>query len=255
MKRLLTAIAVIFAVPTVTIAAPALAIDDSDRETPWDYYSALIQMQDEAFALDIETQRDEAVRRFLEIAAEAKSAQQRFAGLPEETRRFAEVEGIAFYYAAEYNLIDNADADARALEVSWLLEGINAFERVVTNDVTTYFPFYEYAGSTSMLFEHGAWLGDPRLPEWSRSKVAATRGRLQQNAASTDDPSTLSFEKNALAQALFEYGFLTKDQASIDEANAILAELGEDNIDYYSADMRDAVTEGRAPFPAPGEDY
>lgn len=255
MKHLLPAIALMCSLPWAAHSQSAAAIEDSDRDDPRDYYSALTQMQDDAFALDIETQREEAVQKFLEIADEAEAARKRFADEPNEVRRFTEAQGIALYYAAEYHLFDSANAEARTREISWLLEGIGAFESIPVDDATTYFPFYEYEGSASLLFEHGAWLGDSRLPDWSRSKVRAARGKLKQNGAASTDPGAVVFETNALAQALFEYGFLTGDQASIDEANAILEKLGEDNIDYYSADMRDAVAEGRAPFPAPGEEY
>ncbi|WP_260580886.1 hypothetical protein [Sphingopyxis sp. PET50] len=103
-----------------------------------------------------------------------------------------------------------------------------------------------FAAPADQLFDHGLRFEDPRLPEWSAMRVQANRYRVK---AIPDD----WFEKVLLAEALYDHGWLTGDQALIDEANKIAASLPESEMRGSLRRKRDAVAAGEAPYEKPGD--
>jgi|GEM_PF-2285965 len=257
MNRILAPLLLAIALPLSAIPALAHAIEDSDRGDPQLLYSAMAQIQDDAFSLDYGTQREDSLRLFLAIAEEARVAQLRFAQDPAQVRIFSEREGVFLFYASEYHEFDDDDHEGRLRELGWLVKSVAAIERSLVPDLDPVFPFYEYRSAAAQLFDQAAWLGDPRLADFAASSVRANRLSLARYATpdGDGDGESTAFEKNMLAQSLYQLGYLTDDAARIAEANALADELGSDATEYSTQAMRDAMAEGNSPFPAPGNDY
>lgn len=256
MNRFAASIALCVATPLSFTSAPAAALEDSDRGDPQLLFSALAALQDEAFSLDFATQKEGSLKLLLQLSAEARDAQERFASDPEQVRIFSEREGVALYYASEYHEFgDDNDSEARQRELDWLIRSVDAIERSLVADPDPIFPFYEYRIATRELFSQAAWLGDPRLADFAAAAVRANRLSIAQYdpADPSVPPKTIQFEKNMLAQALYRHGYLTGNAAELAEANALAAELGDEDADLYTQSMRDLVAEDMAPYPPPGE--
>lgn len=255
MHPVAASLALLAAIPLAAISTPAAAVEDSDRGDPQLLFSALAQLQDDAFSLDFATQRDESLGILLQISQEARDAQLRFAQDANQVRIFSEREGVALYYASEYHDFEQDDLAARQKEFDWLVRGVEAIERSLVPDPDPIFPFYEYRIAAGELFDQAAWLGDARMADFAAASVRANR--LSMTRYDPADPDTseddLRFEKNMLAQSLYQHGFLTGNAAEIAEADALAAELGDEGADLYTQSMRDSVAEGLAPYPAPGD--
>lgn len=201
---------------------------------------AIGQMVSDAFDLDYSTQKDAIRDSFIQIEARAKASAARFASDPETSLKLRELRAIGAFYAAQHNDPDYGDVAGQQQEIAWLDETVRLLGPALAvrgGDGD----HYEFRGAAGQLFDHGLRFDDPRLAEWSAMRVQANRYRVK---AIPDD----WFEKVLLAEALYDHGWMTRDQALIDEANRIAASLPADELRGSLRRKRDAVAAGEAPY-------
>ena len=226
------------------VVPDALAMQ-ADSAAGQDELLAIGDLMSQAFRLDYSTQKDEIRDAFIRIEARAKASATRFASDPTAAFRLREQQGVASFYAAQHNDPEWDDVEGQKQEIAWLDETVRLLgpaiaERDGGGD------HYEFRGAAGQLFDQGVRFDDPRLPSWSAMRVQANRYRVK---AFPDD----WFEKVLLAEALYDHGWLMKDQAATAEANRITAGIPEDEMRSSLAEKRDAVAAGEAPYDRPGD--
>lgn len=199
-----------------------------------------------ATALRPELELEKARALFLEARAQAKAGAERYAADPALAARFRDLQGIATYHAAEAVWHDWDDRAARDAETVWLVEAAALLAAGVAADPKNG-PHEEFRLTGERLFERGIRYADPRLADWSAVRVAANRARV---AALPDD----STEKNLLAQALYDHGWLTRDAGATSEAERIVTAMDADDVTFAARDKRAAVAAGKRPYAMPGDE-
>ena len=225
---------------TVGAAAPNAMAMQVESATGEAEIEAIGQMVSDAFDLDYGTQKDAIRDAFIQIEARAKASAVRFASDPETSLKLRELQAIGAFYAAQHNDPDYGDVAGQQQEIAWLDETVRLLGPALAargGDGD----HYEFRGAAGQLFDHGLRFDDPRLAEWSAMRVQANRYRVK---AIPDD----WFEKVLLAEALYDHGWMTRDQALIDEANRIAASLPADELRGSLRRKRDAVAAGEAPY-------
>lgn len=232
--------AALLAAGTIGAAAPNAMAMQVESATGEAEIEAIGQMVSDAFDLDYSTQKDAIRDAFIQIEARAKASAVRFASDPETSLKLRELRAIGAFYAAQHNDPDYGDVAGQQQEIAWLDETVRLLGPALAargGDGD----HYEFRGAAGQLFDHGLRFDDPRLAEWSAMRVQANRYRVK---AIPDD----WFEKILLAEALYDHGWMTRDQALIDEANRIAASLPADELRGSLRRKRDAVAAGEAPY-------
>jgi len=232
--------AALLAAGTIGAAAPNAMAMQVESATGEAEIEAIGQMVSDAFDLDYGTQKDAIRDAFIQIEARAKASAVRFASDPETSLKLRELQAIGAFYAAQHNDPDYGDVAGQQQEIAWLDETVRLLGPALAargGDGD----HYEFRGAAGQLFDHGLRFDDPRLAEWSAMRVQANRYRVK---AIPDD----WFEKILLAEALYDHGWMTRDQALIDEANRIAASLPADELRGSLRRKRDAVAAGEAPY-------
>lgn len=232
--------AALLAMGAIGAAAPNAMAMQVERAAGEAEIEAIGQMVSDAFDLDYSTQKDAIRDAFIQIEGRAGASAVRFASDPEAGLKLRELQAIGAFYAAQHNDPDYGDVAGQQQEIAWLDETVRLLGPALAvrgGDGD----HYEFRGAAGQLFDHGLRFNDPRLAEWSAMRVQANRYRVK---AIPDD----WFEKILLAEALYDHGWMTRDQALIDEANRIAASLPADELRGSLRRKRDAVAAGEAPY-------
>lgn len=232
-----------FLVGTLTGAALALtpvaaiAGDQTDMGTR---IAALDAELDEAYGLDYSTQQDEARERLLAVAREAEALLEN-GDLDEETRLdLLALVGEGYFGAAQHHDSEPGEP-SDALDREWLIKTVTALEPVLAARGSANAPAYDFRGAAGQLVNHGRNYDLPELAEWARMRVLGNRYMRE---GREDD----SFERQLLAESLYDYGWITGDDALIAEANALCDEFPEDDRPYSLRRKRDAIAAGESPL-------
>ncbi len=221
--------------------APLTAQDNTDQFIAW---------QDEinaAYGQDWD-QRENSVERLLAVASEAEAALVAGEAEGEERIELLKVIGTAFFGAAQHHDSER-DEDSDTLDREWLIKTVNALEPVLEARGSADGPAYDFRGAAGQLFEHGRYYDLPEWREWSRMWVLGNR-YMSEGVGADDD-----FERELLATSLYNHGWLTSDQALIDEAEAIYASFPEGDRPYALERAHEAVAAGVAPYPPAGSPF
>lgn len=235
-------------IAALTLAMAAATSPVGAQETSPSTADVLYQLEERlsaANSLGFDGKLEEARRGLLAVATEADAiAAVQEAGSPQLGLASA-MAGSALFYTAQNHDPEWGDDAGQALEIEWLtasLARLQTAHAVLGQDFTN---AYEYRGAAGQLWLHGHRLGDSRWPEWSAARVEANRLRL---AAQPDN----TFETNMLAEALYDHGWLSGDKALLAQADALVASLPEEEVDYGVARKHGAVARGEAPYDPPG---
>lgn len=237
---------------TLALAAPlspVLALTPEERSAGVDLKWEINSRISASLGLPDE-QQPEAIRSLLAAAAQAEAALAIYGEDPELSLELKRELGVALYYAAYYTQLTAGEDQARAERVELLTRALAAFEPVMASPDYETKPLYEYREITGDLFALGAYLEHPSWPEWSKANIHANRLML---VDAGDDPVTIAFERNKVAQALYLDGHLTGDAAEIAEADSLFVLIPDDFVYALTAKIHEAVAEGRAPYAGPGE--
>ncbi|MCP5397241.1 MAG: hypothetical protein H6918_11015 [Sphingomonadaceae bacterium] len=216
---------------SVPLAAQELAVE----------VSTLDGRVSEAISLGFDGQVEQANRELLALAAEADSLAESAAMSDGDRAAALRIAGHAWYYAAQNHDPEWNDEAGQALEVEWLSKALDRLERSRALDAANFQSSYEYRGVTGQLWQHGERLQDERWVTWSAARVAANRLRVEEYG---DD----YFEKNMLAEALFDHGWITGEKAMLAEAEELAASIPDDELKYGVREKRKAIAESRAPY-------
>lgn len=224
-------------VAAMAAATPAVAADSAAEAE----IAAIEAMPKDIYRLDYKTQKDLMRDRYMAMHDRAKAAAGRFAGDPAAVTRLRTLQGSAIFNVAQHNDPDWADIEGQKAEIAWLVETIEVLAPVLAAGNTPDGPHYEFRGAAGQLFDHGLRFGDPRFESWSAARVLANRYRVE---ADPDD----WFEKRLLAEALYDHGWLTKNEALTAEAETLFAAIPEDERGYNLREKHEAVAAGAPPY-------
>ena len=225
-------------VALVAFQAPLAAQDATDQLIAWqDEISA-------AYSLDWD-ERDSSVERLLEVARSAETSLASGEAVGSDRLDLLKIVGTAYFGAAQHH-DSEWDEESDTLDREWLVKTITALEPVLAQLGGIEGPAYEFRGAAGQLFNHGRYYDLPEWREWSRMRVLGNR-YMSEGVGADDD-----FERELLAISLYEHGWLTSDQALIDEAEAIYASFPQDDRPSAIERAHEAVTAGEAPYPPAG---
>lgn len=217
------------------VAAMALAAPLAAADTAAEAEIAAIEAMGKAVSrLDYGSQKDAMRDGYVAMRDRAKAAAERFGGDPATANRLRALQGHAIFNAAQHNDPEWADVAGQKAEILWLVETVEVLAPVLAAGGTQADddrPNYAFRGAAGQLFNLGTRFRDPRLPDWSATRVLANRYRS--NAFPDSD-----FEKHLLVEALYDHAVLTEDRALIDEADRIAATIREEDLREAVRDMR-----------------
>jgi hypothetical protein len=223
------------------VAAMALAAPAAAAEATAEAEVAAIEAIGETVArLDYDTQKDAMRDGYVAMRDRARAAAELYGDDPATANRLRALQGHAIFNAAQHNDPDWADVEGQKAELLWLAETVEVLAPVLAAGTAgdDDRPNYAFRGAAGQLYTLGLRFHDPRLPDWSATRVLANRYRSK---AFPDS----DFEKHLLVEALYDHAVLTKDRALIDEADAIVATIREEDLREAVQDMREeAVASG-----------
>lgn len=220
----------------LALAAPLSAADDlTDR------LDVLNSEISEAYGLGYDN-KDEINERLLKVAVEAEALlSEAPQDLDEATRiSLLRVIGEAYFGAAQHYDTEWG-SEEELIERRWLIKVEAALRPVMEALGHEDGPAYDYRGATGQLWNHARNNDLPEMVEWSALRV---QGNRYMHARRPDD----DFEREFLAQSLYEHGWLTSDDALIAEADAIFDSFPEDDKPYSLVSRRRKMAEGEAPY-------
>lgn len=228
------------------VAAPQGTAQTADSDDADEEMTAISALVSQGFSLQSGGDYDKSREAFLAARARAKDGGARHAADTSRAPVFLEQQGIAAYYAAEADDPDWSDRAARDAETEWLIEAATLLAPAVAAD-PKHGPHYEFRLAGERLFARGVRYDDRRLTDWSALRIAGNRARV---AAFPDDAT----EKNFLAGALYDHGWLTGDAAATAEAERIIAAMDAEDVTFEIDDKRAAVAVGKQPYEKPGDE-
>ncbi|KTE35864.1 hypothetical protein ATE62_15035 [Sphingopyxis sp. HIX] len=213
----------------MALAAPVAAAD-----TAAEAEIAAIEAMGEAIArLDYDSQKDAMRDGYVAMRDRARAAAELYAGDPATANRLRALQGHAIFNAAQHNDPEWADVEGQKAEIIWLAETVEVLAPVLAAGVAgdDDRPNYAFRGAAGQLYSLGVRFRDPRLPDWSATRVLANRYRSK---AFPDS----DFEKHLLVEALYDHAVQVKDRGLIDEADGLAATIREEDLREAVQDMR-----------------
>lgn len=216
------------------VAAMAFATPLAAADTAVEAEIAAIEAMGETIArLDYDSQKDAMRDGYVAMRDRAKAAAERYGGDPAAANRLRALQGHAIFNAAQHNDPEWADVEGQKAEILWLAETVEVLAPVLAAGAAgdDDRPNYAFRGAAGQLYTLGVRFRDPRLPNWSATRVLANRYRSKAFPGS-------DFEKHLLVEALYDHAVLTEDRALIDEADRIAATIREEDLREAVRDMR-----------------
>lgn len=235
MRRILVAAltgAALTLAPVATIA--------SEQTDLGERIAALDEELGEAYGLDYSTQQDEARERLLAVAREAEALLASGDHEDETRLDLLALVGQGYFGAAQHHDSERDDPSDE-LDREWLIKTVTALEPVLAARGSANAPAYDFRGAAGQLVNHARNYELPELAEWARMRV---QGNRYMREGREDD----SFERQLLAESLYDYGWITSDDALIAEANGLFEEFPEDDQPYSLRRKRDAIAAGESPL-------
>lgn len=233
---------------TLALALAVATSPAAAQDTASDPAEAIHRLEEKltaANSLGFDGKLEESRRDLLAVAAAADA----IAAVQEADSKplglASAVAGSALFLTAQNHDPEWGDEAGQALELEWLTAALARLQTALAVLGPDFANDYEYRGAAGQLWQHGHRLGDSRWSEWSAARVEANRLRL------AADPDS-KFETNMLAEALYDHGWLTSDKALLAQADALVASLSEEDLDYGVARKQRAVAQGEAPYDPPG---
>lgn len=219
------------------ISALCLMMASPQTAFAQDILNELAAMQEAAFKVPFEDAGFAARDAFLAVRDKARAA---LATETDPQRQVAlkRLWGVNSFNAAQS--YDPTNEEESLLEIALLDDTRRLLGEILAKDPTDE-QSYEFRGATGQLFDYGQARNDPRWIEWSADRVQANRYREAQEPAEW-------LEKNALAQALLDHGWLIKDVTLIAEGKAIASTIPEDEMRSQTQTKLESIAAGDAPY-------